>query len=492
MPDIKTILDKSASDFNALVRALSVDTMENRDVKSYKAEYDGERTRRAGSVGMRQPKKLEVYSDTLVDEQGNPVRLEDKTVPVAKIVSNFPKRLVRTDVAMMFGGRMIVSADNVDEGFNEFKRVWARSLGMQDVLMEFAEKVLSETKAAIVFYPVVFEHWSGQKTNEINCRILSIPDDADDIDEFYPHFHNGRMDAFIHKYNEKDDTGRTREKVTIWMRENIIYATKTDSGWDISSEENLFGLIPVVYAETKRPAWDESASMMDAREMRLSRLADTNDYFAEPTIVSYGETNLPGKNTVGKEIQFPIKVDIDSGREYHGDAKVMAWDQSIDSTAKELDEVKSEMHNGVSMPDLGFDNMKGLGNISGVSRRLMFLDSDIKKMINMRIFRPALNRCVTVVSAGIANITNVKYRTQIINNWITVNFESIIPRDEAEEAHILSIANGGKPFNSQRTVVAKSPLTPQGDVEDELKRINNDEIEKLSRENMIGATSFEM
>lgn len=67
-------------------------------------EYNGDRTRRQESVGYRESKKIAVYSDTEVEvdsETGEekPKRLEDKTVDVAKVVTNLPKKIVRTSVA---------------------------------------------------------------------------------------------------------------------------------------------------------------------------------------------------------------------------------------------------------------------------------------------------------------------------------------------------------------------------------------------------------
>lgn len=484
MPDIYSILNNE--DFGQVVSKLCTDTMENRAPREYHEEYNGERKRRKTSVGWREPKRLEVYSDTLVNSKGEPLRLDDKVVDVARIVTNFPKKLVNTSTAMMFGGRMNISADKQDDGFCEFKRVWERVLGMQDILIEFAEKVMSETKAAIIFYPVSHRHWSGKVSSEINCKILCLPKNDNVVFEFYPHFYNGALDGFIHKYQISSDDNSILEQIVIWTREKIITGTQTSNGWDKKETVNPWGLIPIIYGEITEPIWDEVASTMDAREMRLSRVADTNDYFAEPILKTFGETNLPGKNTVGKEIQFPVNIDSDSGKEYHGDADFLDWQQSIDSVAKELDETKNEQYTGASLPDLSFDNLKGLGNLSGVSRRFMMLDAEIKQRINMRIFRPALNRCITVVSAGIANITNIRYRQQLASNWITVSFDSILPKDPVEDAQVLSIAGGGKSFNSLQTIVANSPLTPAGGLDDELKRIEEDEQRSTERNNMVG------
>jgi len=488
MPDINSILENE--NFGQVINNLCVDTMEYRTPREYLEEYNGERKRRKTSVGWREPKKLAVYSETLKDALGNPLKIEDKTVDVARIVTNFPKKVVRTSVAFMFGGRMTISAEDQNDGFKEFKRVWERKLKMQAILKEFSRKVLSETKAAIVFYPSISKRFDGSKSAELKAKILSQPIQDTVTSEFYPHFDdNDDMDGFIHKFQIRVD-GVTRDRAIIWTSEKIVTGTQSYGGWEVVEAANLFGLIPVVYAETQKPEWDEIAPVMDAREMRLSRMADTNDYFAEPIMKTFGETDLPSKNTVGKEISFPIKVDPDSQKEYHGDAEFLAWQQSIDSVKKELEETKDEMDGGSATPDFSFNNMKGIGNLSGVSRKFMTLDATIKASENMEIFGPAKQRCVSVIVAGIANITNIKYRQQLIDNWITVDFDSILPKDPVEDANVLSIANGGKAFNSQQTIVTNSPLTPSGDVEGEIARMADDAKAEATLTSSIGANAF--
>lgn len=144
------------------------------------------------------------------------------------------------------------------------------------------------------------------------------------------------------------------------------------------------------------------------------------------------------------------------------------------------------MYAGASTPDLSFENLKGIGNLSGVARRFMMLDAETKAKINMRVFRPALMRCITVVTAGIANITGMRYKEQLKANWIDIQFESILPKDPVEDAQVLSTAIGGKAFNSLQTVVSCSPLTPQGDLEDELKRMEEEAQKDAERYTAAG------
>ncbi|MFQ9021143.1 MAG: phage portal protein [Parabacteroides merdae] len=484
MPSINDILTNE--DFGQVVSTLCVDTIEYREPREYYNEYNGERRRRKTSVGWREPKRLEVYSDTLVDKNGEPVRLPDKIVDVARIVTNFPKKEVRTSVAFPFGGQMTITGADQNDGFQEFKRVWERRLKMQSVLKSFARKVLSESKAALVFYPYISKGLDGKLITELKVKTLSVPRNENTLSEFYPHFDdNDDMDAFIHRY-QVNSNGMIRNSCTIWTADKIITAIDEMGGWVIKEVPNLFGKIPVVYADVFQPEWDEVALLMDAREMRISRMVDTNDYYGDPMLKTFDVADLPTKDTVGKELSFTSKVHPETQQLYHGDAEYLTWNGSQPSVDKELEETKCELFSGTSTPDLSFDNLKGIGNLSGVARKFMLMDATIKASENMETFGPVVQRCVSVVLAGICNITNIKYRPQLVNNLIDVEFGSILPEDLAETLQTLSIANGGKPINAQRTVTAHSPLTE--DLDEEMKLMKEEEDTAAQRNNMVGLT----
>lgn len=484
MPSISEIL--SNEDFGQVVSVLCVDTIENREPREYYNEYHGERRRRKTSVGWREPKHLEVYSDTLKDKRGEPLRLPDKIVDVSRIATNFPKKEVRTSTAFMFGGKMTITANDQNDGFQEFKRLWERKLKMQAILKTFARKVLSESKAALVFYPYTSKGLDGKKATELKVKILSVPKNENIQSEFYPHFdENDDLDAFTHKFQVLSN-GMIRNSCVIWTADKIIAATDDIGGWTRRDVPNLFGKIPVVYADVFQPEWDEVALLMDAREMRISRMIDTNDYNADPILKTFDVADLPNKDTVGKEISFASKVNPVNQELFHGDAEYLTWSGSQPSVDKELEETKNELFSGSSTPDLSFDNLKGVGNVSGVSRKFMLMDAIIKASDNMEVFGPVVQRCISIVTAGICNITNLKYRTQLVNNLIDVEFGSILPEDLSETLQNLSIANGGKPINAQRTITAQSPFTE--DLDEEMKLIEQEESASVKRSSMVGLT----
>ena len=487
MASIKEILEQD--DFGRIVSDLCVDTIEDRHPREYLNEYNGDRKRRKTSVGFREAKKVAVYSDTEIeyDEktgEAKPKKLEDKLVPVAKIVTNIPKKIVRTAAAFLFGGEMSITADNTDDGSLEhFRKVFERKLKMKSILMKFARIVLSETKAAIVFYPVVKSD-GIKKVSELKVKILHLPKDENINYEFYPHFDDDDdMDGFIHKYTSVKD-GHSFECVKIYTADFIYTASKETGEWVIVKDKNLFRKIPVVYAEVDQPDWEDVANLIDYYEMRLSRMSDTNDYFGDPMLKTYGLANLPSKDTVGKELNFSMEIDPDTGTAYHGDADYLAWQQSIDSQKEEILNERHEIFSGVSCPDLSFDNLIGIGDSSGVAREFMTIDAKIKAAEQMEIFGPVIQRCVSIIQAGMANISHIKDADAIAGNSFDITFGSILPRNLTEELQNLSLANGGQPINSMETITARSPYTQNA--REEVDKVKAEK--EAERNNMLGMT----
>ena len=113
----------------------------------------------------------------------------------------------------------------------------------------------------------------------------------------------------------------------------------------------------------------------------------------------------------------------------------------------------------------------------------MLIDAEIKASEQMEIFGPAVQRTVAIVQAGMANITHTKYASQLNDNYIEVEFGSILPQDLAEELKNLETASQ---FNSKETIIKNSPYTD--DVETELNRKKQDEKETAQNNSFIGAT----
>jgi len=466
MPSIKDILDHHAEDPAKLIQVLCVDTNETRAPEVYKEEYDGTRTRRLKSVGMRPTKTIEIVNDQGVKTG------ETKTIYPAKLIFPFPKKIVRTATHFLFGGTMSVSSDENNDAINEFTRVWTNDLKMQTNMKRLARICMTETKAALLFYPQpVKDEEDPTKTKMLKLRCMVLDKDSG---EFYPHFDDyGDMDAFIRKFQVSDIEGKQIEKAVIYTKDMTLYLTN-ESGWDHEKgkKENLFGKIPVVYVEQDLPEWEDVAALIDDFETRISRLADTNDYFAEPLLKIFGDINkAPSKEEVGKVVHFEMKQDLD-GKISHGDAEYAVWDHTPESIKLELETVKDGIFSGSSTPDLSFNNVMDVKVTSGKALILMFMDALIKKEEKGEIFFDAIKRSVSVVVAGITGYTTIKLEDQLAKDNVKINFTGQLPDDLAETIDTLVTATGGKAILSQESAASISPFT--SDPKEENKRLKGE------------------
>lgn len=472
-------------DFKKAVDILTRDSIEGRDREAYRQEYEGKRNRRATSVDRnRTDKKVDVYSETetdIVNGEEVPKKVGTDIVKVARFRTNAPKRIVRIAASFLFGGEMTIAFADNNDASQHFKEVFADKLKMKSVLNKFARTVMVETKSAIIFYPR--PKVAGQRELEIKAKILTLNNG-----NFWPHFDEyGDMDAFIRKYKAVHEDGEEREFLWIQTAKIELRYVEIDGDWAlIEQKPNLAKKITVVYAEQDLPEYEDVVNPIDYYENRVSRVIDTNDYFGDPILKNYGESSLPSKNTVGKQLSYPIRVDDETGKEYHGDAEYLVWQQSSESIRLELEVLKDEIFSGSSTPDLSFTNVKGLGAISGVALELMFMEAFIKSAEKMEIFGPVVQRCVSVVVAMMSNITNIGMSAGLESAMPKVSFGSILPQNLAERVEMLVTANAGKAINSQETIVSNSPFTE--DVEEELLRLTSEANEESERNKLTGLT----
>ena len=105
----------------------------------------------------------------------------------------------------------------------------------------------------------------------------------------------------------------------------------------------------------------------------------------------------------------------------------------------------------------------------------------------MEIFGPVVQRCISIVTAGMAYISHIKYEKQLLDNFFEASFGSILPKNLKEELENLSLANGGRPFNATETITARSPYTT-GNPQDETSKMQKEEQETAKNNSLLGAT----
>src|SRR5690606_19846145 len=177
--------------------------------------------------------------------------------------------------------------------------------------------------------------------------------------------------------------------------------------------------------------------------------------------------SMPDRNDDGKTLRFPMKeVDDASGKTIHGDAEFLTANNAAETVKLELEKLYSLIHSMSSTPDIAFENLKGLGAMSGVALKLMFLDAIIKAKMNEGENRTMVERCLNIIASGIKNTVETKLSKQSL--LVSVQFNSILPSDLKEAVEIATSAvNGG--VMSKETAVDFLDMVE--DKEGELERI---------------------
>ena len=130
-------------------------------------------------------------------------------------------------------------------------------------------------------------------------------------------------------------------------------------------------------------------------------------------------------------------------------------------------------------PDISFESVKGIGGISGIALRMMFLDAHLKVMNKQEIFDEYLERRMSVVKQCISRklLTNGK---AVEDLDIDCTIEPFMLTDLAEQVKTLIEAGAGKAVVSQKTAVKLAGLVDNAD--DEYQQLKEEESQAVNFE----------
>ena len=106
------------------------------------------------------------------------------------------------------------------------------------------------------------------------------------------------------------------------------------------------------------------------------------------------------------------------------------------------------------LPDLSFDNMKGLGNIGYDARQTILTDAHLRVGDESGLWLEFLERECNVIKAFL-KIMNKKWESEIDNVLVEHVITPYIQNDELAEINKRMKANGNKPIESQLESIQK-------------------------------------
>jgi len=397
---------------------------------------------------------------------------------VARIPLALQKRIVTTAATFLTGAPVALKAkpqsDQEQRLLDIVEKTW-RDNKLDFKTRPIAKAMMAEKECVELWHLVEAEegYWGelGNANSRLKMRFTILTPSQGNT--FYPVYDRyGDMIAFGRGYTIQEGEKKI-QYLTLYTAESINTYVKGEDGWVLEKgEANVLGKIPLVYYAQQRTEWQDVQWAIERLETLLSNFADTNDYFGSPMVVVEGE--IEGFATKGES----GKVLVTKG----GDVKYLTWDHAPEAIRLEIDTLLDFIYSMTQTPNITFKEMKGLGQLSGIAIKLLFMDAHGKaKDKQDGDYGECIQRRINLLKAGASKINVDLEKVQGLS--ITPEFGLFMPNNELEEAELQSVglnnllrATGEKPVMSQETAVSLNPLVENA--QEELKRIQAQQKEE--------------
>ncbi len=421
------------------------------------------------------PKKIIKKDSGETDANGNP-SLITQAVEVARIGVPLQKLIVERRVGFMLSEPVEVEAVAGDDSTAEKELIEHIVYIQNDNKMDYknkevARRMMSECEVAELWYFVENKDPKIKGKFTLKMKILS-PALGDSL---YPLFDNtGDMIAFARGYKIKEEK-KEIEHFDVYTAEAEYKYVKRDS-WALDPEAtpnpvvNAVGKIMAVYYSQPTPEWDDVQTMIARLETNLSNHADTNDYFGSPILTVMGEMlGYAQKGETGKVMQL----------EQGAQANYLALASEPQSIKMENDKLESLIYSMSQTPNISFEEMRSLGNFSGIALRLMFLDAHMAVKTKEELFGIGLQRRLNIIKAAIGMVIDTSKRKIADTLQVKPVMTPYIPMNDTELVENLSLSVGNG-IMSRETAIEQNPYVVDPEIEIERTRGEKDETDDLT------------
>lgn len=452
----------SPSDIGASVQALSVEKENKPKLKDLKAQWNVKDHR------------VKVDQEFLKDKElknADGVRIGTKLVN--RIAGPFQKMVVNRAVSFGFGNPVRIEYPSDLTGGDDFIKLMEKILYLNKTKIldrQIARELYRATEVAEIWYykklkephldygfpclydlrVKVFKPWE-------NDVLYPIFDDYDNLLAFSRGFISLRGTTKIEYLEVYTDEEIRRYKKSSDGWEDDSDAMRLEMGLDVGEEiGQIIMKIPVIYATQDQAEWADVQDDIERLELLFSRHAEINDYHAAPkTFVKGTLQSMPEAGESNGVLQGGPDSDV----------KILSWAQSPDSIKLEIETRLENIHKFTQTPEISFQSVKGLNQISGVMLKMLFMDAHLKVMEKSEIWDVYFQRRYSVLKSYIITLIKPEYKE--LGHKITMEpiFRPYMITDDKERVEILTTANGGQALISHEASVELADLVvdPSGD-----------------------------
>ena len=354
-------------------------------------------------------KVLEKEAETKFDESTGKtyeVEAKYKTEEVNRIAIPLEQDIVNIQTAFTVGIEPKIDCTPSDESEEKLLNAVRKVLKVNKIKFRNKKIVrswLSEQEAAEYWYAAADDSfwaklWASVKTTfggkvKPNKKLKSVIWSPFRGDTLYPFFNDeGDLVAFSREYKKKVDDS----EVTLFMTitDSWVYMWNESSLTEGNSFKHGFEKIPVIY--TYRPeAYCAKIKTFRVRlEKLLSNYADCIDYHFFPLLKLIGDV----AGFAGKTKDRIVKL------ENGADAQYLTWSQVPDTVKFEAENLTNMAYSMTNTPRISFEEMKGIGNVSGVALKLMFMGAHMAVSNHAEDIEDFLQRRINFLVSALGTI----------------------------------------------------------------------------------------
>lgn len=343
---------------------------------------------------------------------------------------------------------------------------------------EICDILNRELQCAKLWYSTDSEdasHWGGHSAVKKDFKMQVLSPSRGDM--LLPVFDNtGNLIYFGRQYKRsksidemlaQPEGEKEVECFDIYSSTQLAKFERAESDWSPVEVIPLpYGKIPIIYYSKARPIWANVQPLIERLETVLSNFADTNDYHASPTLVfkNVKDAKAQEKGENGKA----VLLEGDSA-----DVKYVTWEQSVDAIKLEIDTLVNAIYSLTQTPNISFEEMKSLGDLSGVAFDRVFIDAHLASRREIEGgYGELIQRGINLEMALLATM-DTTLRSAF--STLSVTFEAPhFKLDDLDADVSLAIKAKEAGLISRTTAIGMSGLVTN--VEDEEKRIDGENV----------------
>ena len=252
----------------------------------------------------------------------------------------------------------------------------------------------------------------------------------------------------------------TEDRHYLWRRDGgikdgwseVLSSTNEDGEAQHGEPINIMK-IPGVYLYRPVPVYHGLSNLREEIEYSLSRNSDVIAYNSAPVLKITGR--VIGEENKGESRRA---WRMESG----GDVAYVSWQQSVEALKYHVDMLVKMFFMQSQMPDVSFENMKGLGSIGYDARQTLFTDAHLRIGEEAGAWIEFLERECNVIKAFLKKM-NVKWEKEIDEVDVEHVITPFVQDDEKYEIEKWQKANGGKPLVGHLESIRKAGVSDAPD-----------------------------